>query len=54
MTDPVRESLGCYVRRLFNSFAWIIYRIRLKPGQTVTHDLKPGRCAWLQIARGGA
>ncbi len=29
-----------------------IYRIRLKPGQTVTHDLKAGRGAWLQIAAG--
>ena len=29
-----------------------IYRIRLKPGQTVTHELKPGRGAWLQIAEG--
>lgn len=29
-----------------------IYRIRLKPGQTVSHDLKPGRGAWLQIAEG--
>jgi transposase len=30
-----------------------IYRIRLKPGQTVTHDLKAGHGAWLQIAEGG-
>ena len=29
-----------------------IYRIRLKPGQTVTHELKRGRGAWLQIAEG--
>jgi redox-sensitive bicupin YhaK (pirin superfamily) len=29
-----------------------IYRIRLQPGQTVSHDLKPGRGAWLQIAEG--
>jgi redox-sensitive bicupin YhaK (pirin superfamily) len=29
-----------------------IYRIRLQPGQSVTHDLKPGRGAWLQIAEG--
>ncbi len=29
-----------------------IYRIRLKAGQTVTHQLKPGRGAWLQIAEG--
>ena len=30
-----------------------VYRIRLEPGQTVTHDLKAGRGAWLQIADGG-
>src|SRR5205809_1466667 len=30
-----------------------VYRIRLEPGQTVTHDLKAGRGAWLQIAEGG-
>lgn len=29
-----------------------IYRIRLTPGQTVTHELKRGRGAWLQIAKG--
>ena len=29
-----------------------IYRIRLQPGQTVTHELKRGRGAWLQIAEG--
>jgi redox-sensitive bicupin YhaK (pirin superfamily) len=29
-----------------------IYRVRLKPGQTVTHELRPGRGAWLQIAEG--
>lgn len=29
-----------------------IYRIRLQPGQTVTHDLLAGRGAWLQIAEG--
>lgn len=29
-----------------------IYRIRLRPGETVTHDLKSGRGAWLQIAEG--
>ena len=29
-----------------------VYRIRLQPGQTVTHELKPGRGAWLQIAEG--
>lgn len=31
-----------------------IYRLRLKPGQTVTHALRSGRGAWLQIAAGGA
>ena len=29
-----------------------IYRIRLKPGQHVTHDLEAGRAAWLQLADG--
>lgn len=29
-----------------------IYRIRLQPGQTVTHELKSGRGVWLQIAEG--
>lgn len=29
-----------------------IYRIRLKPGQTATHKLKPGRGAWLHVAEG--
>ena len=29
-----------------------VYRIRLQPGQTVTHKLKAGRGAWLQIAEG--
>ena len=29
-----------------------IYRIRLKPGQTVMHELKRGRGAWVQIAEG--
>jgi quercetin 2,3-dioxygenase len=29
-----------------------IYRIRLEPGQSVTHDLKAGRGAWLQVAEG--
>ena len=29
-----------------------VYRIRLKPGQTVTHDLKSGRGAWLHVAEG--
>jgi redox-sensitive bicupin YhaK (pirin superfamily) len=29
-----------------------IYRLRLKAGEIVTHELKPGRGAWLQIADG--
>jgi len=29
-----------------------IYRIRLAPGQSVTHELRAGRAAWLQIAAG--
>jgi hypothetical protein len=29
-----------------------VYRLRLKPGQIVTHELKAGRGAWLQIAEG--
>jgi redox-sensitive bicupin YhaK (pirin superfamily) len=29
-----------------------VYRLRLQPGQTVTHELKPGRGAWLQVAEG--
>ena len=29
-----------------------IYRIRLAPGQSVTHDLKPGRGVWVQVADG--
>jgi redox-sensitive bicupin YhaK (pirin superfamily) len=29
-----------------------IYRIRLKPGQVVTHQLKRGRGGWLHIAEG--
>ncbi len=29
-----------------------IYRLRLKPGASVTHELKPGRGAWLQVAEG--
>ena len=29
-----------------------VYRIRLQPDQTVVHELKPGRGAWLQIAEG--
>ncbi len=30
-----------------------IYRIKLEAGKTVTHQLKPGRGLWLQVARGG-
>jgi len=29
-----------------------IYLVRLQPGQTVTHDLKAGRGAWLHVAEG--
>lgn len=29
-----------------------IYRLRLKAGETVTHELKAGRGAWLQVADG--
>jgi redox-sensitive bicupin YhaK (pirin superfamily) len=29
-----------------------VYRVRLQPGQTVTHELKPGRGAWLQVVTG--
>jgi quercetin 2,3-dioxygenase len=29
-----------------------VYRIRLQPGQAVTHELKAGRGVWLQIAAG--
>ena len=29
-----------------------IYRLLLEPGQTVAHDLRAGRAAWLQVARG--
>jgi hypothetical protein len=29
-----------------------VYRLRLQPGETVLHDLKPGRGAWLQIVEG--
>lgn len=31
-----------------------VYRLRLEPGQRVTHELRPGRGAWLQIAAGRA
>lgn len=30
----------------------LIYRVRLQPGQSVTHELQSGRGAWLQIAEG--
>lgn len=30
-----------------------VYRIRLEAGQSVTHELRDGRGAWLQVARGG-
>ncbi len=29
-----------------------VYRLRLAPGQTVTHDLAAGRGAWLHVAEG--
>jgi len=29
-----------------------VHRIRLQPGQSATHELKPGRGAWLQVAEG--
>jgi hypothetical protein len=29
-----------------------IFRLRLKAGGQVTHELRPGRGAWLQVARG--
>jgi quercetin 2,3-dioxygenase len=29
-----------------------IYRLRLNPGQIVTHNLAPGRGAWLHVAEG--
>jgi redox-sensitive bicupin YhaK (pirin superfamily) len=29
-----------------------VYRLRLKAGESVTHDLAPGRGAWLQVAEG--
>ena len=31
-----------------------IYRLKIAKGQEVTHDLKEGRGAWIQIARGSA
>jgi quercetin 2,3-dioxygenase len=29
-----------------------IYRLRLAPGETVTHEVRPGRGAWVQVADG--
>jgi quercetin 2,3-dioxygenase len=29
-----------------------IYRIRLEPGQTVSHEVRAGRAAWLHVAEG--
>jgi hypothetical protein len=29
-----------------------VYRLRLKPGQNVSHSLRPGRGAWLHVAEG--
>lgn len=29
-----------------------VYRLRLQPGQSVTHDLRTGRGAWVQVAEG--
>ena len=31
-----------------------VYRLRLDPGQSVTHDITAGHAAWLQVARGKA
>lgn len=31
-----------------------VHRLLLKPGQSVAHELQPGRGAWLQIATGAA
>jgi quercetin 2,3-dioxygenase len=31
-----------------------VYQAKLSPGQTVTHELKPGRAAYLHVATGGA
>lgn len=30
-----------------------VYRLRLRAGDTVTHELRAGRGAWLQVAEGG-
>ena len=29
-----------------------VYRIRLEGSQTVSHEIKPGRAAWLHVAEG--
>ena len=29
-----------------------VYRLKLEPGQSVTHELRTGRAAWLQVAAG--
>jgi redox-sensitive bicupin YhaK (pirin superfamily) len=29
-----------------------VYRLKLEPGQKVAHELRPGRGAWLHVARG--
>lgn len=29
-----------------------VYRVRLEAGQTVTHEVRPGRAAWLHVAEG--
>ena|SRR5690606_1148962 len=29
-----------------------VYRLRLQPGESVPHELRPGRGAWLQVAQG--
>jgi redox-sensitive bicupin YhaK (pirin superfamily) len=29
-----------------------VYRVRLKAGETVSHDLAPGRGLWLQLIKG--
>ena len=31
-----------------------VYRVLLKPGQSMSHELRPSRGAWLQIATGKA
>ncbi len=29
-----------------------IYRVRLQAGETITHEIRPGRAAWLQLIKG--